>query len=98
MTLICVFHKFLSITLTILLLGCSTSSVFASDAVSAGQSTKDGYKLETSYDFDDDIVEGSLLLPSGQFIFAHCPIREIKGLIAEREHFFSEMAKSAENL
>lgn len=50
------------------------------------------------YDFDDDLVEGSLLQPDGTPIFVGPGFGNPEELIEARKHFISEMEKSAEHL
>ncbi len=51
----------------------------------------------TTYDFDDDLVQGDLVRPDGELL----NIRKRQGrssLIRIRKHFVPEMLKSVENL
>lgn len=51
----------------------------------------------TSYDFEDDLVQGDLVRPDGENLMVRRRgARE--SLIKIREHFISELLKSVENL
>lgn len=66
-------------------------------AVGAGDAPEIKYKKKTVYDFDDDLVEGELQRPDGEFIDT---IRKAKhsSLIKIRENFIPEMLKSADDI
>lgn len=51
----------------------------------------------TSYDFEDDLVQGDLLRPDGELLNVRRRGRRAS-LIRVREHFIPEMLKSVENL
>lgn len=51
----------------------------------------------TTYDFDDDLVQGDLVRPDGELLNARRRGRRAS-LIRVREHFIPEMLKSVENL
>lgn len=52
---------------------------------------------ETSYDFEDDLVQGDLVRPDGEnLLVRRRGARD--SLIRIREHFIPEMLKSVENL
>ena len=52
---------------------------------------------ETSYDFEDDLVQGDLVRPDGENLMVRRKgARE--SLIRIREHFIPELLKSVENL
>ena len=55
------------------------------------------YKSKTVYDFDDDLVEGDLVRPDGEFIDTRKAAKH-SSLIKIREHFIPEMLKSAEDI
>lgn len=55
------------------------------------------YKKKTVYDFDDDIVEGELMRPDGEFIDTRRSARH-SSLIKIRKNFIPEMLKSAEDI
>ena len=55
------------------------------------------YKQKTVYDFDDDLVEGDLVRPEGEFIGSRVGLKH-SSLIKIRENFIPEMIKSAEDI
>ena len=55
------------------------------------------YKQKTVYDFDDDVVEGDLVRPDGEFVDTRRQAKH-SSLIKIRENFIPEMLKSAEDL
>jgi len=55
------------------------------------------YKKKTVYDFDDDLVEGELMRPDGEFIDSRRKAKH-SSLIKIRENFIPEMLKSAEDI
>ena len=55
------------------------------------------YKQKTVYDFDDDIVEGDLVRPDGEFVDSR-KMAKHSTLIKIRENFIPEMLKSAEDI
>jgi hypothetical protein len=55
------------------------------------------YKQKTVYDFDDDVVEGDLVRPDGEFAEVRTKAKH-SSLIKIREHFIPEMLKSAEDV
>lgn len=55
------------------------------------------YKKETTYDFEDDVVEGSFIRPEGEYLDARRAARH-SSLIRIRESFVPEMLKSAEDI
>lgn len=55
------------------------------------------YKQKTVYDFDDDVVEGDLVRPDGEFAEVRSKAKH-SSLIKIREHFIPEMLKSAEDI
>ena len=55
------------------------------------------YKQKTTYDFDDDIVEGDLVRPDGEFVDSR-KMAKHSSLIKIRENFIPEMLKSAEDI
>ena len=64
----------------------------------AGAPAADGaYKSKTVYDFDDDVVEGDLVRPDGEFIDTRKAAKH-SSLIKIRENFIPEMLKSAEDI
>ena len=55
------------------------------------------YKKKTVYDFDDDLVEGELQRPDGEFIDTQRRAKH-SSLITIRADFIPEMLKSAEDI
>jgi len=67
----------------------------AQDAPAAGAAA--GGDNATSYDFEDDLVQGDLVRPDGENLMVRRRgARE--SLIRIREHFVPELLKSVENL
>ena len=64
-------------------------------APAAGDSVT--YKQKTVYDFDDDVVEGDLVRPDGEFVDSRRAAKH-SSLIKIRENFIPEMLKSAEDI
>lgn len=58
---------------------------------------KTEYKKKTTYDFEDDVVEGDLLKPEGDFVGAR-PKTKQSSLIKIREDFVPEMVKSVNDI
>lgn len=69
--------------------------VFAQGAPAAGADVQ--YKQKTVYDFDDDIVEGDLVRPDGEFVDSRKGAKH-SSLIKIRENFIPELLKSAEDI
>ena len=66
-------------------------------APAAGASTGGGGGDATTYDFEDDLVQGDLVRPDGENLMVRRKgARE--SLIRVREHFINELLKSVENL
>jgi hypothetical protein len=72
------------------------ASITAS-AQEAGGTGAQGGGQTTTYNFDDDIVQGDLVRPDGEMALARRRGRQ-SSLIRVREHFVPEMLKSVENL
>ena len=66
-------------------------------AMAQGTAPKVNYKKKTVYDFDDDLVEGELQRPDGEFIETRRKARH-SSLIKIRENFIPEMLKSADDI
>src|SRR5437868_3191542 len=77
-------------------ISCLTAAPAFAQAPPAGG---DGvsYKSKTVYDFDDDVVEGDLVRPDGEFVDTRKAAKH-SSLIKIREHFINEMLKSAEDI
>lgn len=69
----------------------------AQEAGPAGTAPDVTYKKKTVYDFDDDLVEGELMRPDGEFIDSRRKAKH-SSLIKIRENFIPEMLKSAEDI
>jgi len=73
--------------------------LFATTGVAAAQEGGEGAAGggETSYDFEDDLVQGDLVRPDGENLMVRRRGAR-DSLIRIREHFIPEMLKSVENL
>ena len=79
----------------VVLLVCALSLPFTLGVVSVH--AQDGGGGETSYDFEEDLVQGDLVRPDGENLMVRRRgARE--SLIKIREHFVPELLKSVENL
>jgi len=74
----------------------ASGAVFA-QAKPAGGGDNVQYKSKTVYDFDDDVVEGDLVRPDGEFVDTRKGAKH-SSLIKIRENFIPEMIKSAEDI
>lgn len=82
----------------IVMLGAFLVTVgYAASAWAQGASPSVKYKKKTVYDFDDDVVEGELQRPDGEYIDTRRKAKH-SSLIKIRENFIPEMLKSAENI
>lgn len=72
-------------------------ALFAHDAAAQGATPEVKYKKKTVYDFDDDVVEGELMRPDGEYIDTRRKAKH-SSLIKIRLNFIPEMLKSAENI
>jgi hypothetical protein len=75
----------------------TAGAALAQDTPPAGGNTKIEYKKKTSYDFEDDVVEGELVKPEGDFIGARKKSKH-SSLIKIREDFVPEMLKSVNDI
>ncbi len=80
-----------------LLAASSTVLAQAKPAPAAGGGDNVQYKSKTVYDFDDDVVEGDLVRPDGEFVDTRKGAKH-SSLIKIRENFIPEMIKSAEDI
>ena len=72
-------------------------AVFTVPASAQDKDTSRGGGEATSYDFEDDLVQGDLVRPDGENLMVRRRgARE--SLIRVREHFVNELLKSVENL
>jgi hypothetical protein len=84
-----VMKKLSALVLSVLLLGGFVASVSAQE--------EGGGAAATTYDFEDDLVQGDLVRPDGENLMVRRRgARE--SLIKIREHFVPELLKSVENL
>ncbi len=88
-------RKALGFVLGIMLL--APGAVFAQKAGAPGPGGDVTYKQKTVYDFDDDVVEGDLVRPDGEFVDSRRAAKH-SSLIKIRENFIPEMLKSAEDI
>ncbi len=77
---------------TLLGLAIATFSLAGSVSMASAQEGE-----ATTYDFDDDLVQGDLVRPDGELLNVRRRGRRAS-LIRVREHFIPEMLKSVENL
>jgi hypothetical protein len=75
----------------------ASGTVFAQAKAAAGGGDNVQYKSKTVYDFDDDVVEGDLVRPDGEFVDTRKGAKH-SSLIKIRENFIPEMIKSAEDI
>jgi hypothetical protein len=75
----------------------SVAGVTGLSALAAAQEGGGGGGSATTYDFEDDLVQGDLVRPDGENLMVRRRgARE--SLIKIREHFVPELLKSVENL
>ena len=75
----------------------ASGAVFAQAKAASGSNDNVTYKSKTVYDFDDDVVEGDLVRPDGEFVDTRKGAKH-SSLIKIRENFIPEMIKSAEDI
>jgi len=78
----------------LVVMGLSTAAFAQGKPPAGGDVT---YKQKTVYDFDDDVVEGDLVRPDGEFVDSRRAAKH-SSLIKIRENFIPEMLKSAEDI
>ncbi len=88
-------RKALGLIVGLALLG--SSGVVLAQAKPAAGGDNVQYKSKTVYDFDDDVVEGDLVRPDGEFVDSRKAAKH-SSLIKIRENFIPEMLKSAEDI
>ena len=72
-------------------------SPVAAQARGGSASGGDNGGQATTYDFDDDLVQGDLVRPDGEVLRTRRRGQR-ESLLRVREHFVQEMLKSVENL
>ena len=77
------------------LLALTAAPALAQDVVDP--ETGEVYKKKTVYDFEDDVVEGTLVKPEGDYLQSRQRGKQ-SSLIKIRDNFVPEMLKSAEDL
>lgn len=82
---------------TTLAISILLSCIFSFAAYSSAQDDGVQYESETTYDFDDDIVEGQLVRPDGELIGGQRHGKE-SALINIRADFIPEMVQSVEEM
>ena len=90
----------LALLLTLGLGAAQAQEAPAGGAAPAGAASGPGgvqYKQKTTYDFDDDTVEGDLVRPDGEFVDSRRGAKH-SSLIKIRENFIPEMLKSVEGI
>jgi hypothetical protein len=88
-------RKLIGLLAGVTLLTAAAGVAFAQAPAAGADSTQ--YKSKTVYDFDDDVVEGDLVRPDGEFIDTRKGAKH-SSLIKIRENFIPEMIKSAEDI
>lgn len=77
------------------MLALTAAPALAQDVVDPD--TGEIYKKKTVYDFEDDVVEGTLVKPEGDYLQSRQRGKQ-SSLIKIRDNFVPEMLKSAEDL
>jgi hypothetical protein len=85
------------IVVGIVALAFAATAVAQAPAAGQGDAPSVKYKKKTVYDFDDDVVEGELMRPDGEYIDTRRKAKH-SSLIKIRENFIPEMLKSAEDI
>lgn len=80
-----------------LLLGATWGSAAHAQEAGGDNGGEVTYKQKTVYDFDDDVVEGDLQKPEGEFLDVKKKSKH-SSLIKIRQNFIDEMLKSAEDI
>ena len=81
----------------VLMSGAGVSFAQEAPAASPSPAGATEYKQKTVYDFDDDIVEGDLVRPDGEFVDTRKAAKH-SSLIKIRPDFIPEMLKAAEDI
>lgn len=88
-------RKLLSMFAALALLSAAGAAVAQKKPAAEGSDVQ--YKQKTVYDFDDDLVEGDLVRPDGEFVDSRKGAKH-SSLIKIRENFIPELLKSAEDI
>ena len=83
--------------LTVLMIGAFVLGGVMVASAQTGAAPDVKYKKKTVYDFEDDLVEGELQRPDGEYIDTRRKAKH-SSLIKIRENFIPEMLKSAEDI
>jgi hypothetical protein len=90
-------RKLISLFAGVALTVASAGAAFAQAKAAPAAGGEVTYKSKTTYDFDDDVVEGDLVRPDGEFVDTRKGAKH-SSLIKIRENFIPEMIKSAEDI
>ena len=80
-----------------LLAGAPTLGWAQDDGTVVDPETGEVFRKKTVYDFEDDVVEGTLVKPEGDYLQSRQRGKQ-SSLIKIRDNFVPEMLKSAEDL
>ena len=89
--------KWLAVLSLIGMLAGPVGVAFAQDDTVVDPETGQVFKKKTVYDFEDDVVEGTLVKPEGDYLQSRQRGKQ-SSLIKIRDNFVPEMLKSAEDL
>ena len=91
-------RRWWSVLAVVGILAGPVSAVFAQEGdVVVDPETGETYEKKTVYDFEDDVVEGTLVKPEGDYLQSRQRGKQ-SSLIKIRDDFVPEMLKSAEDL
>ncbi len=91
-------RRWWSVLAVVGILAGPVSAVFAQEGdVVVDPETGETYEKKTVYDFEDDVVEGTLVKPEGDYLQSRQRGKQ-SSLIKIRDNFVPEMLKSAEDL
>ena len=88
-------RKVMGVLFALAFSGVSSAAIAQNKPAAGGNDVQ--YKSKTVYDFDDDVVEGDLVRPDGEFVDSRKAAKH-SSLIKIRENFIPEMLKSAEDI
>ena len=89
--------RWFAMILVVGLMTASAGPAFAQDNTVVDPETGEVFNKKTVYDFDDDVVEGTLVKPEGDYLQSRQRGAQ-SSLIKIRDNFVPEMLKSAEDL